>query len=67
MNAQLAMFVVSVLFSGMNILVFLRAASRFGKLELMVETMWDSFKRGEFAHRPDGVAHDAEVPHEDGQ
>ena len=67
MDPQLAMFIVSVLLSGMNIVVFFRAAARFGALELMVKTMWDSFVDGKFARAPNGIAHDADPPHEDGQ
>lgn len=58
MDPQLAMFIVSVLLSGMNIVVILRAAAKFGAMELMINTMWKAFTEGRFVHHADGIAHD---------
>lgn len=61
------MLVFSILLSGMNIVALLRAAVKFGKLELMVVTMWDSFNKGHFGRAPNGIAHDLDGDDEGGE
>lgn len=46
------------LLTGVNVITLLVAIRRMSRLELMVETMWDSFKAGGWFHSSSNEAHD---------